>query len=399
MKQILAIIILLFASVTAYSQVPPSAVYPRFYESVPSATCTPGIRTTPLIVYRSDSPAGIYYCKTDGTWARVDTGALLSLNGLTATTQTFAVPTAADTAAWSSVTATHTLSLPITSVSGSSRTNFFPNFSAANTLAKTPYSWSGTTYLWQNTAQNNTFSMGFTPGGTSGDGFFSVGRSSGGSSDAYIQVDGINGELSISADSDISITTGGNISTSDLVVTGDVSATTVTIGGGTALTTSNQTGTGSLVLANTPTLVTPVLGVASATSITIGGGSTLSTSNQTGTGNLVLATSPTLVTPNVGAATATSINLGGATVTDILTNTASLNFDLTAVVSQDLTISVTGAALGDTCSIGVPHASVTADTIFTCWVSAADTVTVRALRMAGTPDPADGTFRVTLTKF
>lgn len=86
-------------------------------------------------------------------------------------------------------------------------------------------------------------------------------------------------------------------------------------------------------------------------------------------------------------------------VTRILTATASLNFDLTANATQDLTITVTGAAAGDVVSLGVPHGSVTADTLFFAWVSAADTVTVRAMRIAGTPDPASGTFRVMVTKF
>jgi hypothetical protein len=129
---------------------------------------------------------------------------------------------------------------------------------------------------------------------------------------------------------------------------------------------SNETGSGSLVFATSPTLVTPVLGAATATSInkltltapassatlTIADGKTLTASNtltftgtdgssvafgtggtvaytggtlaqfasttsaqlagvisnETGSGVLVLATSPTLVTPTLGVATATSIN-------------------------------------------------------------------------------------------
>lgn len=128
---------------------------------------------------------------------------------------------------------------------------------------------------------------------------------------------------------------------------------------------SDETGSGSLVFATSPTLVTPTLGVATATSInkvaitapatgatlTIADGKTLTASNtltftgtdsssvafgaggtvaytsnklsafaattsaelagvisdETGSGSLVFATSPTLVTPVLGAATATSI--------------------------------------------------------------------------------------------
>jgi hypothetical protein len=131
---------------------------------------------------------------------------------------------------------------------------------------------------------------------------------------------------------------------------------------------SDETGSGALVFANTPTLVTPVLGVATATSInkvaftapatsatlalansstlsTVGGfGLTLTTtaatnvtfptagtlttagnnlgvfaattssqlagviSDETGSGALVFATSPSLTTPTLGVASATSIN-------------------------------------------------------------------------------------------
>jgi len=128
---------------------------------------------------------------------------------------------------------------------------------------------------------------------------------------------------------------------------------------------TDETGSGSLVFATSPTLVTPTLGVASATSInkvaitapatgatlTIADGKTLTASNtltftgtdtssvnfgaggtvayvanklnvfasttsaelaqvisdETGTGSLVFSNSPTLVTPTLGAATATSI--------------------------------------------------------------------------------------------
>lgn len=94
---------------------------------------------------------------------------------------------------------------------------------------------------------------------------------------------------------------------------------------------TDETGTGALVFANTPTLVTPVLGVASATSInstTIPSSKTLVVttdklsvlavtssselagviSDETGSGALVFANTPTLVTPVLGVATATSIN-------------------------------------------------------------------------------------------
>jgi len=89
---------------------------------------------------------------------------------------------------------------------------------------------------------------------------------------------------------------------------------------------------------------------------------------------------------------------GGATVTKILSATATLNFDLTALTVEDLTITVTGAADGDVVSLGVPNGSVTTSVQYTAWVSAADTVTVRARTSATGENPASGTFRATVIK-
>ena len=147
-----------------------------------------------------------------------------------------------------------------------------------------------------------------------------------------------------------------NLSSNTLTATSSQLATAIT----------DETGSGSLVFATSPTLVTPVLGVATATSInklaitapttsatlTIADGKILTVSNtltftgtdtssvafgtggtvaytanklnvfaattsselagvisdETGSGSLVFATSPTLVTPVLGVATATSIN-------------------------------------------------------------------------------------------
>lgn len=74
---------------------------------------------------------------------------------------------------------------------------------------------------------------------------------------------------------------------------------------------TDETGSGALVFANTPTLVTPVLGAATGTSLNLSGltaSSAVATDGSknlvsvanTGSGSNVLATSPTLVTPNLG---------------------------------------------------------------------------------------------------
>lgn len=60
---------------------------------------------------------------------------IANLNGLGTNPQTFAIG-AADTAIWNSSGSTHTLNLPISSISGASRSTYLPYFNTANTLAK-----------------------------------------------------------------------------------------------------------------------------------------------------------------------------------------------------------------------------------------------------------------------
>lgn len=89
------------------------------------------------------------------------------------------------------------------------------------------------------------------------------------------------------------------------------------------------------------------------------------------------------------------------TLAKTLTATATLDFDLTAVNSQDLTITVTGAAVGDPVAIGVDAASIPADITWFGWVSAPNTVTVRGSRVGGggAGDPASGTFRASVIHY
>jgi hypothetical protein len=93
------------------------------------------------------------------------------------------------------------------------------------------------------------------------------------------------------------------------------------------------------------------------------------------------------------------IGASGTAITTILSATATLDYDLTALVVEDKTITVTGAVSGDTVSIGVPSGSVTATVQYTGWVSAADTVTIRARTSVVGENPASGTFRATVTRF
>jgi hypothetical protein len=84
-----------------------------------------------------------------------------------------------------------------------------------------------------------------------------------------------------------------------------------------------------------------------------------------------------------------------------LTGSATLNFASTAAgTSSDLTITVTGASDGDPVNVGVPNASTLANGVFTAWVSAANTVTVRFTNteLINPLDPASGIFKVTVNK-
>jgi hypothetical protein len=88
------------------------------------------------------------------------------------------------------------------------------------------------------------------------------------------------------------------------------------------------------------------------------------------------------------------------TVNHGLTGSATLDFpSTTTLLSADLTITVTGAADGDVVSLGIPNAAVNANTSYSAWVSAANTVTVRFNNYSsGTVNPASGSFKVFVTK-
>jgi hypothetical protein len=86
----------------------------------------------------------------------------------------------------------------------------------------------------------------------------------------------------------------------------------------------------------------------------------------------------------------------------LLIATATLNAAAPGAVpgSSDVSMTVTGAAIGDPVAVAAPVA-VPANFILTAFVSAANTVTIRWLQYAGTaadPDGAGGTYRVAVLK-
>lgn len=83
-----------------------------------------------------------------------------------------------------------------------------------------------------------------------------------------------------------------------------------------------------------------------------------------------------------------------------LNGSATLDFGNTAsFTSADLTITVTGASDGDVVSLGVPNGSTSSTSVYTAWVSATNTVTVRFTNISfSSVNPASGTFKVTVIK-
>lgn len=97
----------------------------------------------------------------------------------------------------------------------------------------------------------------------------------------------------------------------------------------------------------------------------------------------------------------TRLNGTWETIASGLRSNKSLSFPSTAASSySDLTITVTGAVTGDVCSVGVPLAAQVVNTSCTCFVSAADTVTVRFSNNdpSLSAGPSPGTFKVFVIK-
>lgn len=216
-------------------------------------------------------------------------------------------------------------------------------------------------------------------------------------------------------------------------------------------------GTGNLARVTSPTFVTPTLGAASATSVSIAGtgnltlgtnaniyfegsqtqvyfnqssgygvairgtttprvyilpsgcfafanttldGSPSSTISQQSSGVIQIGTTGNNA---LGSLACAGITIGAGTrILKVLSATATLDFgSIAANAFADLTITVTGSAVGDTVALGVPNGSLGSDLVFFGWVSATNTVTVRCANNSSTTarDPASGTFRATVTQF
>jgi hypothetical protein len=89
------------------------------------------------------------------------------------------------------------------------------------------------------------------------------------------------------------------------------------------------------------------------------------------------------------------------TVNQGLTGSTFLQFGTTAAqTSKDLTVTVTGASDGDVVSLGVPNGAVHANSCYTAWVSAANTVTIRFNNYSSASiAPGNYEFKIFVTKF
>lgn len=90
---------------------------------------------------------------------------------------------------------------------------------------------------------------------------------------------------------------------------------------------------------------------------------------------------------------------GGTEITSHLSASATLDFANQAIAGcEELSITVTGAADGNACAVGVPNAANVAGSFFTCRVSATNTVQVKHCTVSS-GNPASGTFRVSVWQY
>lgn len=153
------------------------------------------------------------------------------------------------------------------------------------------------------------------------------------------------------------------------------------------------TGSTNVVFSNGPTLTAPNLGTPATGTLTnctgfpaanlagLGTGvatwlATPSSANlaaavtgETGSGALVFATSPTLVTPTLGVASATSINFGQSDLNFYQTASASITFSFNGSGGTSAGVTVVYTRIGDIVTLFIPPISATSGTSSTTFTS------------------------------
>jgi hypothetical protein len=81
-------------------------------------------------------------------------------------------------------------------------------------------------------------------------------------------------------------------------------------------------------------------------------------------------------------------------VTKMLGGSGTIDFASQTITCNTSNITVTGAATGDPCFVGPPSTGGAANSSFTCYVSAADTVTVKHCPAGTASDPASASYAV-----
>jgi hypothetical protein len=173
------------------------------------------------------------------------------------------------------------------------------------------------------------------------------------------------------------VTTGTQSMAGNKTFTGDLA----TSGAFSATGFSTLTGGASVGTMATTSTLTHVLGVNSSNAI-----------GEVALGNLYLSSG----TLNVNVSDGIKTSSGTVSLDMFRTITVGTDFPSTsAQSSSDITVTVTGAVAGQPVWLGVPNSAVSANTSYSAWVSAANTVTIRFNNYSsGSVNPSSGSFYV-----